>query len=150
MKKITFVYENVNNTLPRQTAEAFGITLRTLANYLRRNREACLAPKPRRSSPTLIDNQKLRFFIQEHPDAYLREIAEDFGCTIQAVFYACKSLKISLKKRHPILFLPPYSPDFNPIEKFWANMKRWIKDKINNYHSLYETLVHYFTIPMST
>jgi len=22
-----------------------------------------------------------------------------------------------------ILFLPPYSPDLNPIEKFWANMK---------------------------
>ena len=87
----------------KKVAEAFGITLRTLANWLRRNREACLAPKPRRSSPTLIDNQKLRFFIQEHPDAYLREIAEEFGCTIQAVFYACKRLKISLKKRHPII-----------------------------------------------
>ena len=49
-----------------------------------------------------------------------------------------------------LIFLPPYSPDLNPIEKFWGNMKRWIKDKINNYHSLYETLVHYFTIPMST
>ena len=87
----------------KKVAETFGITLRTLANWLRRNREACLAPKPRRSSPTLIDNQKLRFFIQEHPDAYLREIAEEFGCTIQAVFYACKRLKISLKKRHPII-----------------------------------------------
>ncbi|WP_373279902.1 transposase [Holospora elegans] len=21
------------------------------------------------------------------------------------------------------MFLPPYSPDLNPIEKFWANMK---------------------------
>jgi transposase len=24
-------------------------------------------------------------------------------------------------------FLPPYSPDFNPIEKFFAELKQWIK-----------------------
>jgi len=23
-----------------------------------------------------------------------------------------------------VLFLPPYSPDLNPFEKFWANVKR--------------------------
>lgn len=83
----------------KKVAEAFGITLRTLANWIRRERENCLAPKPRRSSPSLIDNERLQSFIQEHPDAYLREIAEEFGCTLQAVFYACKRLKISLKKR---------------------------------------------------
>ena len=27
-----------------------------------------------------------------------------------------------------LLFLPPYSPDFNPIEKDWANMKHSLKD----------------------
>jgi hypothetical protein len=26
--------------------------------------------------------------------------------------------------KEPIIFLPPYSPDFNPIEKFWAIIKR--------------------------
>ncbi|WP_371254197.1 transposase [Orientia tsutsugamushi] len=29
-----------------------------------------------------------------------------------------------------VIFLPPYSPDLNPIEKFSANMKRWIKQQI--------------------
>ncbi|WP_373279903.1 transposase [Holospora elegans] len=24
-----------------------------------------------------------------------------------------------------MIFLPPCSPDLNPIEKFWDNMKRW-------------------------
>jgi hypothetical protein len=27
-----------------------------------------------------------------------------------------------------LLFLPAYSPDFNPIEKGWANMKRALRD----------------------
>ena len=26
-----------------------------------------------------------------------------------------------------VLFLPPYSPELNPIEKFWANMKSRFK-----------------------
>jgi len=26
-----------------------------------------------------------------------------------------------------ILFLPPYSPDFNPIEHSWANFKEWLR-----------------------
>jgi predicted transcriptional regulator len=38
-------------------------------------------------------------FVPEHPDAYLREIAEKFGTTLQAVFYASKRLEISLQKR---------------------------------------------------
>ena len=39
-----------------------------------------------------------------------------------------------------IIFLPAYSHDLNPIEKFWANMKRWIKDKITEFAHLYDAL----------
>lgn len=86
----------------KKVAEAFGITLRTLANWIRKQKEHCLAPKQRRSSPSLIDSEELKLFVQQHPDAYLREIAEKFGSSLQAVFYACKRLKLSLKKRRRI------------------------------------------------
>ena len=46
-----------------------------------------------------------------------------------------------------VIFLPPYSPDFNPIEKFWANMKRWIKQRIMNFKQLFDALVEFFQIP---
>jgi len=35
-----------------------------------------------------------------------------------------------------ILFLPPYSPDLNPIEQSWANFKRWLVDNRSRFPSL--------------
>lgn len=45
-----------------------------------------------------------------------------------------------------ILFLPPYSPDLNPIEKFWANMKRWIKNRISNFRELFDAIEQFFAL----
>ena len=49
-----------------------------------------------------------------------------------------------------IVFLPPYSPNLNPIEKFWANMKRWIKNKISQFDKLYDALALFFNAQSST
>jgi transposase len=35
-----------------------------------------------------------------------------------------------------VLYLPPYSPDFNPIENWWFVLKNWMRqrwDKFDNF-----------------
>jgi transposase len=47
----------------------------------------------------------------------------------RARFHRKKQLEAICKKaKVRLLFLPAYSPDFNPIEKDWANMKRALRD----------------------
>ncbi|WP_021827045.1 transposase [Holospora obtusa] len=48
-----------------------------------------------------------------------------------------------------LIFLPPYSPDLNPIEKFSANMKKWVTNQINQFDKLYEAIAAFFQIPFS-
>ena len=43
-----------------------------------------------------------------HKSVTTRKLVESYGCEI--------------------VFLPPYSPDLNPIEKYWANMKTKIRE----------------------
>lgn len=43
-----------------------------------------------------------------------------------------------------LLFLPPYSPDLNPIEKFWANFKNKIKKVITQFPSLADAIDYVF------
>lgn len=48
-----------------------------------------------------------------------------------ATFHKSQEMKEALEKEnHAILYLPPYSPDLNPIEHKWAHAKA-IKRKLN-------------------
>lgn len=40
-----------------------------------------------------------------------------------------------------LLFLPPYSPDLNPIEKLWANIKRHWRYKGGDIESVFECVI---------
>jgi hypothetical protein len=57
------------------------------------------------------------------------------GCTVimdNASFHRQKQLRKMASGRVRLLFLPPFSPDYNPIEKTWANMKHDLRNKRYN------------------
>ena len=49
-----------------------------------------------------------------------------------------------------LIYLPPYSPDLNPIETFWANMKSWIKENIPEINDTWLALTQFFNHQIKT
>lgn len=43
-----------------------------------------------------------------------------------------------------VIFLPAYSPDYNPIEHIWANMKRFLRGFLNLFTSVKSAIYWYF------
>lgn len=64
--------------------------------------EKMLLPELKEGQTVILDNASF------HKSKKTIELIESVGCHV--------------------LFLPPYSPDFNPIEKAWANIKRIIRN----------------------
>ena len=63
--------------------------------------EHVLAPSLRREDIVVMDN------LSSHKHDVIRTLIEARGATVE--------------------FLPPYSPDLNPIEKCWAKVKAWLR-----------------------
>jgi len=79
----------------------FGIDPKTLKSWIKlRDETGSVAyQKVYRERKRKIDKEELKRLVEEKPDAYLAEFAERFDCSVPAVFYALKKLKITLKKR---------------------------------------------------
>lgn len=43
-----------------------------------------------------------------------------------------------------LLFLPPYSPDLNKIEKFWARLKNYLRKCLQGFEDLWDAVDHAF------
>lgn len=65
-----------------------------------------------------------------HKSGKIKELVESVGCKL--------------------LYLPPYSPDLNPIEKFWANMKHWIRSHLDLFDNLLDSLYYFFNYAISS
>ena len=61
-----------------------------------------------------------------HRKTVLREMAETAGCHV--------------------LFLPAYSPDFNPIEHEWANLKTFLRNHGRDYECTSDAIMDYFKV----
>ena len=55
-------------------------------------------------------------------------------------------IKIANKDNRKMIFLPPYSPELNPIENFWAVLKHWLKVHIHEFDSLDDAIYATFQI----
>ena len=63
--------------------------------------ERCLAPSLRAGAIVVMDN------LASHKVTGVREAIESVGASVW--------------------YLPPYSPDLNPIEKLWSKVKAWLR-----------------------
>ena len=61
-----------------------------------------------------------------------------------AGFHCKKRLRKLARGKVRLLFLPPYSPDYNPIEKSWANMKRFLRDSLKSFQNIADGIYNYF------
>ena len=50
------------------------------------------------TKPRKVDREKLKHYLEAHPDAFLTEIASEFGCHPTAIHYALKAMGYTRKK----------------------------------------------------
>ena len=55
-----------------------------------------------------------------------------------------KTIETVEKYGHKLIFLPSYSPDLNPIEKFWASLKAKIRVIIDDFNALSDCVEEIF------
>lgn len=86
------------------------------------------------------------FFEQWFSESLLCEVPKGYTIIMDnAKFHRKAQLyKMAAAAGVRLIFLPAYSPDFNPIEHAWANMKRWIADNVATFNILTEAIDEYF------
>jgi transposase len=84
----------------REARDTFGISLSAINKWhMLYITTGEITDKKRENKPKKLPPDKLKAYVHEHPDAYLQEIAQAFGCTDTAVSNALRKHGITRKKR---------------------------------------------------
>jgi transposase len=57
---------------------------------------------PLNRKPRKLNRERLREYVKEHPDAYLREMAKEFGVGKTCIASALKEMGITIKKKRGV------------------------------------------------
>ena len=88
-----------NGHSQRETAKVFNLNKSTVGRWMNLVKEnKSLKPVPTPRSPHKLSLEKLESYVKEHPDAFLREIGDNFNCGPDAVARALKKLGFTRKK----------------------------------------------------
>lgn len=100
LRERVIAYKDDNHT-QAETCAVFGISRSTLNAWLKLRREtgSVQAQPPPKTRRRKLDEQALKAYIADHPDAYLREIASEFQVSTTAIMDACRRYGITRKKR---------------------------------------------------
>ena len=83
-----------------ETSILFSVGTSTIKRWLSLLSETgSLNKRPLNRSASIFDSEKLNAYIEENPNALLKDIAEHFNGSITGAFYALEREKITYKKR---------------------------------------------------
>lgn len=104
-----------------EASQLFKVSLKTVFNWVRQKRtRGDLEVRKRALGAYKIEEHRLRAYVEQHPDDYLREIASALGFSTSGIKSALKRLKISYKKNSTL-----------------QRKRREIKESLSRKNSLY-------------
>ena len=87
------------------------------------------------------------FFEQWFAKRLLRELPKGYTIIMDSAgFHSKTGLRKPARGKERLLFLPPYSPDYNPIDQTWASMKRFLGNNLRDYQPADSAVCDYFHI----
>ncbi|SVF02054.1 IS630 transposase-related protein [Streptococcus pneumoniae] len=84
-----------------EASHVFQISRNTIYGWLKlKEKTGELNHQVKGTKPRKVDRDRLKNYLTDNPDAYLTEIASEFGCHPTTIHYALKAMGYTRKKNH--------------------------------------------------